>query len=377
MAKRGQSLRKARVVRKPANPTVDPKSEIAALKRELAQAQERQAATTDALAATSDALTATSDVLKAISRSTFDLAPVLETVTATAARLCQAEMGFVSRRDGDVFRFVTAVGSTPEHTATALQFQKTVLDSRPFVAGRETIAGRVVLERRAVQIEDIAADPEYTLTEAIRIGKIRTILGVPLMREGEPIGTFTLARQRVEPFTERQIELVRTFADQAVIAIENTRLMTEQHEALDRQTATAEVLQVINSSPGDLAPVFDSILTKARSLCGIAYGALHLYEDGSFRAVAVHGTPEAFADRLRRGYIPGPNHPTQRLLRGERFVQVTDWTEIDDPMARALLELTDAKTTLYVACARTISCLARLQPCDWRTSPTLRKRSRS
>jgi two-component system, NtrC family, sensor kinase len=343
MAKRGQALRKARAVRRPAKSTVALKQEIAGLKRELAQAREQREAT-------SDALTATAEVLKIISRSTFDLGPVLATVAETAARLCQAEMAFVSQRDGDVFRYITSVGSTPEAMAGAIRFQKDFLDTHPISAlsGRRTITGRVISEGRAVQIADITADAEYQFPETFKLAKIRTLLGVPLLRDGEPIGVMNLARQRVEPFTDRQIELVRTFADQAVIAIENTRLLTELREALERQTATAGVLQVINSSPGDLAPVFDAILDKAHRLCGVTYGSLQLCDGEKFRAVSVHGLSGVFADQLRQGYSPGPNHPSRRLLEGERFAHVADWAEIDDPMASAVVELAGIRTTLFI-----------------------------
>jgi GAF domain-containing protein len=268
--------------------------------------------------------TATADVLKVISRSTFDLQTVLDTLVQSAARLCEADMVGIARLDGDTFRQAAFYGFSPEY--------KAFMEQHPIPVGRRSVLGRILQEGRIIQVADVMADPEYTLKEAAKIGGTRTVLGLPLLREGNPIGVMILQRKTVRPFTQQQIDLVTTFADQAVIAIENVRLFEaeqqrtrELSEALEQQTATSEVLQVISSSPGELGPVFETMLENATRLCGAKFGQLYLCDGDVFRAVAFHNAPPAFVEvRKLAPFRPGPNTATARMAQTKKVIHVAD-----------------------------------------------------
>jgi signal transduction histidine kinase len=283
---------------------LEPRAE---LEKKLAEALEQQAAT--------------SEVLKAISRSAFDLQPVLESLLKDAVRLCSADKGFIYRQDGEVYRIAASYGHSPEFIE--------IVRRNPIRKDRGSATGRAVLERRVVHIHDILADPDYRWAEDYRGAEEmhRTILAVPMLRDDAIIGVIVIRRTRVQPFTEKQIELVTNFATQAVVAIENTRLLNELRESLQQQTATSEVLGAISSSPGELEPVFETMLANAVRICEASFGVLFRFEEGAWRAAAMLGVPPAFAEFWQRGpQRPGRRAALTRVAETRQTVHIVDVT---------------------------------------------------
>ena len=268
--------------------------------------------------------TATADVLKVISRSTFDLQTVLDTLTEFAARLCEADMASIARPDDGEYYWATGHGFPPEFR----EFMKTMR----VPPGRGTAVSRAVLEGKTTHIHDVLNEPEYTFPpEGQKLGDYRTVLAVPLLREGNPIGVIVLIRRTVCPFTDKQIELAGTFADQAVIAIENVRLFDEVQartheltEALEQQTATSEVLQVISTSSGELEPVFETILANAVRICEATFGNMYLRDGEVFRIAAAHNTPPPLLEHRRRVPLQRPTSAFGRMVRTKEVVHVAD-----------------------------------------------------
>ncbi|MGA6934233.1 MAG: GAF domain-containing protein, partial [Pseudolabrys sp.] len=298
--------------------------------------------------------TATADVLKVISRSTFDLQTVLDTLVESAARLCGAEMANIWRPRDGAYRLTASYGVTARYKESLEN--KEFLNTIVIEPGRGTTVGRVLLERKSVHIHDIQADPDYKLSGLVALGGTRTMLGIPMLREGDPIGVLVLVQSAVRPFTDKQIELATTFADQAVIAIENVRLFEEVQartrdlfESLEQQTATSEVLQVISSSAGELKPVFETMLESAVRICGAKFGNLLLVEGDAFRHVALHGAPQAYLEERRREPVirPRPGSDLDRIRSTKQIVHVAD-LQLGGPATAAIVELAGARTFLNV-----------------------------
>ncbi len=288
-------------------------TEAAALRRANAELRQR-------LDEALEQQTATAEVLEVINNSPGELAPVFGAMLEKALGLCHAAFGVLWTFDGAQSHAVALHGVPPAFAE--------FLTRAPHPVGPGNAISRMLAGEPVVHIVDVADDQAYRSGDPLRralveLGGGHTLLAVPLRKDNAYLGYFVIYRREVRPFSDKQIALLQSFAAQAVIAMENARLITETREALEQQTATAAILQVINSSPGDLTPVFDAILEKAHTLCGAAHGAFVTFDGESFRTVALLGMPEKFADLLRQ-----PSRPIaaaeRRLLQGERHVHVLD-----------------------------------------------------
>ena len=279
---------------------------------------------TDDLSEALEQQTATSEVLKVISSSPGELEPVFNAMLENATRICEATFGNLFLCEGPIFRSV-AVHSKGGHANSWRR--NPVIDLRD---NAEVPLNRVANTKQVVHIPDLRTDQSYigkhsriiTLVEA---AGARTYLIVPMLKEGELVGAISMFRQEVRPFTDKQIELVKNFAAQAVIAIENTRLLNELRKSLQQQTATADVLKVISSSPGNLEPVFEAMLEKAVRICDANFGMLFGVEDGAVSAAAMFGVPPAFAEFWQRGpQRPGPRTALGRVVETRQTVHIAD-----------------------------------------------------
>ena len=320
--------------------------------RALAQAREH-------LAEALDQQAATSEVLGIISSSPGELRPLFQAMLEKAVSICAAKFGTLYLCEADAFRMVATHNAPPAYVEARTRREQ-------FRPHPDAPLGRAVSTKQAVQIADIRTTEAYTegfrpIIEAAELGGYRTVLSVPMLKEDELIGAINILRQEVRPFTDKQIELVKNFARQAVIAIENTRLLNELRqrtddlsEALEQQTATSKVLSVISSSPGELEPVFQSMLENATRLCAAKFGTMYIREADAFRAVAMHGAPPAYVKaRLHALVRPGPHSALSRAARTKRAVLVNDASADEgyserDPMRVSAVEIGGVRTLLDV-----------------------------
>ena len=304
---------------------------------------------TDDLSESLEQQTATSEVLKVISSSASDLQTVFDTMTENAVRLCEAERGYIFRFDGKLLRAVASYNVGPEN----LEF----VHRNPIAPGRHSISARAALERRTVHVADVQADPEYAYvmrdvnlasTSTLEPQFIRTVLSVPMLKGDELVGTITMNRLEVKPFTDKQVTLVETFADQAVIAIENTRLLNELRESLQQQTATADVLKVISSSPGELQPVFEAMLENATRICEAKFGTIFRYDGEFLHWVAGVDTPHALLElQKKRGpYLPESGTLLDRVLQTREVAHSPDYAA--EPIPGNAATLGGARSTVAV-----------------------------
>ena len=299
--------------------------------------------------------TATSEVLQVISSSPGDLDPVFAAMLEKAVRICDATFGNIYRWDGDTLHLVAAHNMPPAFAEFAFaKFRR----RSPLRSSPQNAIGRALTTKMPVHVADLAAQRPYIeerdagYVAAVELGGARTFLAAPMLKEDELIGLFSLYRQEVRPFTDKQIALVTNFAAQAVIAIENARLLSELRESLQEQTATAEVLQVISGSPGDLEPVFVAMLENAVRICDAKFGNIYRWDGDALYLLATHNTPPAYAEARRRSPVrPNPNNIFGRMVATKTVVHVPDAAELREqgnPEYVAAVELGGVRTCLAV-----------------------------
>jgi GAF domain-containing protein len=315
-------------------PRAELEQQLEKYRRELAEAREQQAAT--------------SEVLQVISTSPGELQPVFEAMLANATRLCEAKFGVLFRSEADALRAV-ALHDAPPLFAEERRRNPVIRPSPDSTLGR-AVAAKQTLQLADVQDEPAQVDSPSGTTGAqlAKLAGARTLVAVPMLKENELVGAIVIYRQEVRPFTEKQIELVENFAAQAVIAIENTRLLNELRESLQQQTATAEVLKVISSSPGALTPVFDAMLQNAVSICEAKFGVMFRFDGDVAYAVAVLNLPPALDEYLRQRGRRQPAHGSdlEKVLKLKQVIHTIDSLETPNPIPPA--RLAGARTCITV-----------------------------
>ena len=289
--------------------------------------------------------TATAEVLGVISASPGDLQPVFQAMLESATRICEARLGNLLLFDGKDMRVVAMHNAPREHMEMRRR--------NPVIPLQLSICGPVIRTKKLMVVADITAEEPYASSPLAKAGGARTALAVPMLRENELIGVITIYRQDVRPFTAKQIELVTNFAAQAVIAIENTRLLSELRQSLEQQTATAEVLSVISSSPGDLEPVFNAMLANAVRICQAKFGTLFVAEGDKYRTAAGHNMPSEFLEERQRTLISMTGDTAlARVARTKQPVQIPDVAEDpayrSDPQRLSFVSKTGARTVICV-----------------------------